>query len=154
MTTVFIGLGSNKGNRKKNILSAVKLLKKNGQKVLETSRIAETAPYGYRKQKKFLNAVVKIKTGLSPLGLLKLCKKIEKELGRTESFRWGPREIDLDILFFGRKVFKSAELTVPHRDLANRDFVLSPLTALAPRLMHPVLKKRVSEISLKRPEKI
>ncbi len=146
MTTVFLGLGSNRGDRKKNISKAIKLLEKSGQKVLRVSSLRETKPYGYKKQKKFLNAVVKLKTKLLPLELLKLCKKIEKKIGRTESFRWGPREIDIDILFFGEKTIKNKKLTIPHGDLHNRTFALQPLTEIAPNFVHPVLKKRVSEI--------
>ena len=146
MTTVFLGLGSNRGDRKKNILKAIKLLKTSGQKVLRLSSLCETKPYGYKKQKKFLNAVVKLKTKLLPSELLELCKKIEKKIGRTKSFRWGPREIDVDILFFGRKIMKSKKLTIPHSDLHNRTFVLQPLTEIAPNFIHPVLKKRVSEL--------
>ena len=91
MTTVFLGLGSNRGDRKKNILNAIKLLKKNGQKVLRVSLLHETKPYGYKKQKKFLNAAVKLKTKLLPLELFELCKKIEKEIGRDlrERLSWG-----------------------------------------------------------------
>ncbi|MEW6556646.1 MAG: 2-amino-4-hydroxy-6-hydroxymethyldihydropteridine diphosphokinase [Elusimicrobiota bacterium] len=146
MTIVFIGLGSNKGNRKKNILSAIELLKKNGQKILKKSSIYETKPYGYKKQKKFLNAVVKLKTNLSPLALLKLCKKVETAIGRTNSFRWGPREIDLDILFYGKKVYRNQYLTIPHLDLHNRTFVLQPLTEIAPNFVHPVVKKQIKRL--------
>ncbi|PIU83706.1 MAG: 2-amino-4-hydroxy-6-hydroxymethyldihydropteridine diphosphokinase [Elusimicrobia bacterium CG06_land_8_20_14_3_00_38_11] len=146
MTTVFLGLGSNRGNRKKNILRAIKLLKRSGQKVLRLSSLRETKPYGYKKQKKFLNAVVKLKTKLLPSELLELCKKIEKKIGRTKSFRWGPREIDIDILFFGKKIIKNKKLTIPHKDLHNRAFVLQPLMEIAPNFVHPVLKKRVSEL--------
>ncbi|MDD5687739.1 MAG: 2-amino-4-hydroxy-6-hydroxymethyldihydropteridine diphosphokinase [Elusimicrobia bacterium] len=133
MANVFLGLGSNKGYRKRNILKAIELLKKSGQKVLKTSSIYETKPYGYRKQKKFLNAVIKLKTVLSPGYFLNLCKRIEKEIGRKKSFRWGPREIDLDILFFDNKIIKSKKLTIPHKDLYNRDFVLIPLSEIEPK---------------------
>ncbi|MBN1384531.1 MAG: 2-amino-4-hydroxy-6-hydroxymethyldihydropteridine diphosphokinase [Elusimicrobia bacterium] len=146
MTDVFVGIGSNKGNRKKNILRAVGLLERYGQKIIKISSIHETRPYGYKKQNLFLNAVIKLKTGLSPEKFLSLCKKIEKEIGRKKSFRWGPREIDLDILFFGKKVMKTKKLTIPHDDLHNRKFVLIPLTEISSKLVHPVLKKRVSEI--------
>ncbi|MFA5779409.1 MAG: 2-amino-4-hydroxy-6-hydroxymethyldihydropteridine diphosphokinase [Elusimicrobiota bacterium] len=146
MTTVFLGLGSNRGDRKKNILKAIKLLKESGQKVLRLSSLLETKPYGYKKQKKFLNAVVKLRTKLLPSELLELCKKIEKKTGRTKSFRWGPREIDIDILFFGKEVIKSKKFTIPHSDLHNRNFVLTPLVEIAPNFVHPVLKKRVSEM--------
>ncbi|HAX61277.1 MAG TPA: 2-amino-4-hydroxy-6-hydroxymethyldihydropteridine diphosphokinase [Elusimicrobia bacterium] len=146
MTTVFLGLGSNRGDRKKNILKAIRLLKKSGQKVLRISSLRETEPYGYKKQKKFLNAVAKLKTKLLPSELFELCKKIEKKIGRKKSFRWGPREIDIDILFFGKKVIENKKFTIPHSDLHNRNFVLTPLVEIAPNFVHPVLKKRVSEI--------
>ncbi|MBI5573214.1 MAG: 2-amino-4-hydroxy-6-hydroxymethyldihydropteridine diphosphokinase [Elusimicrobia bacterium] len=146
MMTIFLGLGSNKGDRKKNILKAIKLLKKSGQKVLRLSELRETKPYGYKKQKKFLNAVAKLKTKLLPSELLELCKKIEKKIGRTKSFRWGPREIDVDILFYGKKVIKNKKLTIPHSDLHNRNFILIPLVEIAPNFVHPVLKKQVSEM--------
>ena len=146
MANVFVGLGSNKGNRKKNILRAIEILKKNNRKILKISSICETKPYGYRKQRNFLNAVVKLKTALSPGNFLLLCKKIEKEIGRKKVFRWGPREIDIDILFFDKKVLKSRKLTIPHKDLHNREFVLTPLSEIAPNFVHPVLKKRIFEI--------
>lgn len=146
MTTVFLGLGSNRGDRKKNILKAIELLKKSGQKVLRLSSLRETKPYGYKKQKKFLNAAVKLKTKLLPSELLELCKKIETKIGRTKSFRWGPRVIDVDILFFGKKIIKNKKFTIPHIDLHNRNFVLSSLMEIAPNFVHPVLKKRVSEM--------
>jgi len=146
MTTVFLGLGSNRGDRKRNILKATKLLEKSEQKVLRASSLRETKPYGYKKQKKFLNAVVKVKTKLLPSELLELCRKIEKKIGRKKSFRWGPREIDIDILFFGKEIIRNKKLTIPHGDLHNRTFVLQPLTEIAPNFVHPVLKKRVSEL--------
>lgn len=147
MITVFVGIGSNRGDRRKNILRAVELLKTNGQKILKISSIRETRPYGYKKQHLFLNAAVKLKTKLLPEDFLLLCKKIEKEIGRKKSFKWGPREIDLDILFFGKKIVKTKKLTIPHGDLHNRGFVLIPLTEISPNLVHPILRKRVSKIN-------
>ena len=141
MTDVFVGLGSNKGNRKRNILRAVKLLERNSQRILKVSSIRETRPYGYKKQGLFLNAAVKLKTKF-----LFLCKKIEKEIGRRKSHQWGPREIDLDILFFGNKIVKTKKLTIPHKDLHNRKFVLIPLVEISSNFIHPVFKKRVSKI--------
>ncbi|MFH1541059.1 MAG: 2-amino-4-hydroxy-6-hydroxymethyldihydropteridine diphosphokinase [Elusimicrobiota bacterium] len=146
MTTIFLGLGSNKGNRKKNILNSIKLLEESGQKILQLSSLRETKPYGYKKQNSFLNAVVKLKTKLLPSELLKCCKKIEKKIGRTKNFKWGPREIDIDILFFGKKIIKNKKFTIPHSDLHNRDFVLIPLAEIDKNFVHPVLKKRISEI--------
>ena len=146
MTNVYIGLGSNKGNRKKNILKAVKLLKDSGQKILKISSFYETKPYGYKNQKNFTNAVAKLKTDLPPEKLLNLCKKIEKKVGRIHSFRWGPREIDIDILFYGYKIHKSKKLSIPHADLHNRTFVLLPLKELAPGFVHPIIRNCISKI--------
>lgn len=146
MINVYIGFGSNRGGRKKNILKALALLESNNLKILKISSFYETAPYGFKNQKKFLNGVVKLKTGLPPEKLLGLCKKIEKEVGRVPSRRWGPREIDLDIIFYGKKIFKSKKLSIPHADLHNRKFVLQPLKEIAPGFIHPVFKKSVSSI--------
>ncbi|OGS45765.1 MAG: 2-amino-4-hydroxy-6-hydroxymethyldihydropteridine diphosphokinase [Elusimicrobia bacterium RIFOXYD2_FULL_34_15] len=147
MPIVYVGLGSNRGDKEKNILKAITLLKENGQKILKTSSIYKTKPYGYKEQKDFLNAVVKLRTKLNPENFLILCKKIESEIGRKKSFRLGPREIDLDILFFGKRVIKNKKLTIPHKDLHNREFVLRPLREISPNLIHPVLKKRIAKIN-------
>jgi len=146
MVNVYIGLGSNRGNRKKNILKALELLKDNDQKILKMSSFCETEPYGYKNQRKFLNIAAKLKTDLPPEKFLNLCKKIEKEVGRMDRLRWGPREIDLDILFYGYKTYKSKKLSIPHADLHNRKFVLLPLKEIAPGFVHPILKKCVSKI--------
>ena len=146
MTNIYIGFGSNRGGRKKNILKALALLESNNLKILKISSFYETAPYGFKNQKKFLNGVVKLKMGLPPGKLLGLCKKIEKEVGRVPSRRWGPREIDLDIIFYGKKIFKSRKLSIPHADLHNRKFVLISLKEIAPGFVHPALKKTVSSI--------
>jgi 2-amino-4-hydroxy-6-hydroxymethyldihydropteridine diphosphokinase len=83
---------------------------------------------------------------LEPEALLIVCKTIEKELGRKKSFRWGPREIDLDILFYGMRAYSGKKLVIPHADLHNRYFVLVPLVEIAPGLVHPLLHKRVSAL--------
>ena len=146
MTTVYIGLGSNRGNRRKNILRALGMLKGNGQKIVKISSFYETEPYGYENQSRFLNIAAKVKSNLPPEKFLSLCKKIEKTVGRTGSFRWGPREIDIDILFYGHKTFKSRKLTIPHADLHNREFVLLPLKEISPGFVHPVIKRSISKI--------
>jgi len=132
MVICYLGIGSNLGNRRKNIESAVKTinsLKKT--KALKLSRIIETnAVGGPRYQPKFLNAALKISTGLSPLVLLKNLKQIELELGRIKTVRWGPRIIDLDILFYGDKVVNTEELKIPHPRVFERSFVLKPLSEI------------------------
>ena len=125
----YVGVGSNLGNRRKNIqlaLQEIRLLK--DTKLLKASGIIETKPVGGPpKQNKFLNAAIKIETRFSPQVLLKKLKNIEKKLGRTPSVRWGPRIIDLDILFYGDKIVNTPELTIPHPRIFEREFVLKPL---------------------------
>ncbi|MFA5062680.1 MAG: 2-amino-4-hydroxy-6-hydroxymethyldihydropteridine diphosphokinase [Candidatus Omnitrophota bacterium] len=132
MVICYLSLGSNLGNRKKNIGQAIRkinLLK--DTKVLKQSSIVETDPVGGpRNQPKFLNASLKISTILSPLKLLKKLKIIEKEMGRVKSVRNGPRVIDLDILLYGDKVISKKNLIVPHPRMFARDFVVKPLTEI------------------------
>jgi 2-amino-4-hydroxy-6-hydroxymethyldihydropteridine diphosphokinase len=146
MVVAYIGLGSNIGDRKKNIFRTVKLIPKNSHfKVLEKSSLYLTKPIG-PKQRKFVNCVLKVKTDLSPLKLLKALKDIEAILGRKKTQRWGPRIIDLDILFLGKKVVNKNSLNIPHKELHKRLFVLNPLAELCPKFVHPVLKKTVSDL--------
>jgi 2-amino-4-hydroxy-6-hydroxymethyldihydropteridine diphosphokinase len=132
MTICFLGIGSNLGNRHKNIKAALKkinLLK--DTQILKSSRIIESQPVGGPLgQDKFLNAVLKIRTALPAFSLLKKLKNIEKELGRIKSARFGPRAIDLDILLYGDKVIKNKKLEIPHPRMFVRDFVVMPLLEL------------------------
>ena len=132
MQTCFLGIGSNLGDRHKNIrLALEKISSLKNTKIVKLSKIIETDPVGGpSRQGKFLNAVLKIKTDLTPLKLLKQLQKIENEVGRRRTVRWGPRTIDLDILLFGDKVIERKELKVPHPRLMERDFVLKPLLSL------------------------
>ena len=110
------------------------------------SSIYESSPYGEIEQGEFFNAVFKIKTYLELKELFKLLKSVETQVGRTATQKWGPREIDLDILFYNDIVFSDDEITIPHTDLLNRDFVLVPLCEIAPDLIHPLMNKKISEI--------
>ncbi|MCU0364543.1 MAG: 2-amino-4-hydroxy-6-hydroxymethyldihydropteridine diphosphokinase [Ignavibacteriaceae bacterium] len=110
------------------------------------SSIYESAPYGEIIQGEFFNAVFKIKTYFELMELFKFLKLIETQVGRTATQKWGPREIDLDILFYNDMVFSDDEITIPHKDLLNRDFVLVPLNEIAPDLIHPLMNKKISEI--------
>jgi len=124
----YLGVGSNLGNRRKNIKKALDYLAKTkGIKIEKASRIYETKAVGGVPQGKFLNAAIKIKTSLTPQLLLETLKKIEKDLGRKNTVRWGPREIDLDILLYGNKVIKIKNLVIPHPRMFEREFVLKPL---------------------------
>lgn len=128
MVVCYLGIGSNLGNRRNNIKKALDYLAKTkGIKIEKTSRIYETEPVGGPAQGKFLNAAIKIKTSLTPQLLLKTIKKIEKDLGRRKTVRFGPREIDLDILLYGNEVIKRRDLAIPHPRMFEREFVLRPL---------------------------
>ncbi len=129
MVICYLGIGSNLGDRRKNIKLAVKKINSlKGTTAIKLSGIIETkAVGGPRNQPKFFNAALKIKTGLSPLILLKNLKIIESELGRAKTVRWGPRAIDLDILFYGDKIVNRRQLKIPHPQVFEREFVLKPL---------------------------
>ncbi len=146
MPTAYIGIGSNIGNREGNCRSAISLLVDNGIVVLRSSSIIETEPWGVPDQPKFLNMAIKVRTELGPPELLLLLKNSETVLGRTPGPRWGPRPIDLDILFYEDLIMKTGELELPHPGIASRDFVLKPLAEIAPDLVHPVLGKSINEL--------
>ncbi len=143
--TVYLGLGSNLGDRAASLRDAVDALAPQIS-VQQVSSYYETEPWGYTDQPAFLNLALKAATALEPLELLKTLKDLETGLGRLPTFRYGPRQIDIDILFYDDRVIDLPELSVPHPRLAERAFVLVPLAELAPRLIHPVLKKTVTEL--------
>ena len=142
MHTTYIGFGSNIGDRLAFIQKALYLLSQTeGITIKEISSLYETDPVGYEDQEKFLNGVVVIETHLSPQTLLKTLKEIEANVGRQHRTRWGPREIDLDVLIYGEMCLQTPELIIPHPEMHNRRFVLVPLVEIAPDLVHPVLNE-------------
>lgn len=141
-----IGLGSNLGERDKNIRTALEKMQEKGIELLRVSSVLETEPYGYTNQPKFLNAVCLVETNLTPDQLLDVLLEIEKEIGRVRERKWGPRIIDLDIIFYEDLVLESERLIVPHPDMHNRWFVLAPLAEICPDYVHPKLKKTVREL--------
>jgi 2-amino-4-hydroxy-6-hydroxymethyldihydropteridine diphosphokinase len=145
MAIVYLGLGSNLGGRKQNLVQALELLSKRAV-IEKVSSIYETEPVGYKEQPLFLNAVCRISTELKPGRLLLLAKKIEAKLGRTSGFPNAPRPIDIDILLYGDEVLSSKELTVPHPRLAERAFVLVPLAEIAPNMVHPASGKTIKNL--------
>ncbi len=143
--TVFLSLGTNLGNRVENLRAALQALLP-VVVIQAVSPVFETPPWGFTEQPAFLNMVVQGNTETDPLALLARLKSIEADLGRQPSFRYGPRLIDLDILFYGNQVFEQEHLTIPHPRLQERAFVLVPLAELAPGLRHTLLGKTASEL--------
>ena len=146
MAKVFIGIGSNLGNRETHCSNAINLLIESGISVLKRSAMIETKPWGVTDQPVFLNMVIEIETGLQPHELLTLLKKTERAVGRTDTVRWGPRVIDLDILLYDDSVLKTPDLEIPHPLMSEREFVLRPLAEIAPDIIHPVLRKSIKTL--------
>ena len=136
-----LALGSNLGNREENLRRALVLLEEKGLRILHRSSVRVTKPWGKTDQPDFLNQVIHVETTLSPHSLLELCLGIEAALGRVRREKWGPRIIDIDILYYDDRVISEPGLTLPHPHLHERLFVLEPLTEIAPDFIHPVLRK-------------
>ncbi len=143
---VFIGLGSNIGNRLNQIRRAARLLNECGECIVEsTSSVYESKPISGGNQDNYYNAVVLIRTFLLPEKLIKLTQFIERFLGRKATeIKWAPREIDIDILFYNQLIYNKDDLIIPHPEILNRDFVLVPLKEITDDLVHPVLNKKIS----------
>lgn len=146
MREIYIALGSNLGDRAANLLRAVSLLKQRGVKIIKISDFMETEPYGVTDQPLFLNAAAQVSTTLEPLPLLKVMLQVEQDMGRVRQRHWGERNIDLDLLLYGERQLHSEELTLPHPDMLNREFVLAPLAEIAPQLRHPTAHKTIREL--------
>ncbi len=143
----YLGVGSNMGDREKYIRDAVEALKANPMVAVgRVSDLIVTAPYGGVEQEDFLNGAIEIETLLEPRELLEVLHEIEAAAERVRELRWGPRTLDLDIIFFDKAVYEDEELVIPHQDMENRRFVLEPMNMLAPNYRHPVLGKTVSQL--------
>ena len=145
---IYLGLGSNKGDRKEHISHAIDLIAHNNKcRIEKISSLYETTPYGLSDQPNFYNAVMEISSELKIDELYEFLKNIEAEIGRSKNeIRWGPREIDVDILFYNNLIYNSDKLSVPHRDLLKRDFVIIPLLEIAVDIVHPVIDKKLSDL--------
>ncbi|KRQ87888.1 Bifunctional folate synthesis protein [Caloramator mitchellensis] len=146
MNKVYVAFGTNIGDKTDNIEQALKLMEDRGLKIIKKSSIVSTEPYGYTNQPEFLNGVVEVITDLNPRQVLETLLNIEKDMGRIREFKWGPRNIDLDIIFFNSDVINEEDLKIPHPDMHNREFVLKPLCEIAPELVHPILKKSINQL--------
>lgn len=145
MEEVWLGLGSNLGDREANLREALQLLSRKVA-IEQVSSIYETEPIGYQEQPWFLNLACRGLTQLKPSELLSFVKEIEKQLGREPSFPNAPRPIDIDILFYGEQIINSKDLIIPHPRLSERAFVLIPLAEISPGLIHPVFQRSISEL--------
>ena len=145
--SIYLGIGSNLGNRKKNIEKAKFKLLENGIKILQTSNYYESMSWPNPKNPKFLNIVVEIRTSLRPLKLLNICKQIEKKLGRKKSIRNSPRICDIDILDYNKKCLNK-DIILPHPRMHSRNFVLFPLFEINKDWFHPVLKNHIKRLIL------
>ncbi len=143
--TIYLALGTNLGERTSNLRRAIESLPP-AVTVLAESPVYATPPWGVTAQPDFLNMVLKGGTHLAPLELLERLKQLESEMGRVPSIRYGPRLIDIDILFYNELILDTPELTIPHPRLHERAFVLVPLNDIAPGLLHPTLGKTVREL--------
>jgi len=144
----FLSLGSNLGNKARNLARAGRLLREGGVEVLAASSIYLTEPVDNTDQPWFVNQVLEVRSSLDPHAMLKLAKSIEARMKRVPTVAKGPRTIDIDILFAGDTVLDTPELVIPHPRLAQRNFILVPLCEIAPEIRHPVLGKTIRELAL------
>lgn len=149
MTDVFLGLGSNVGDRENQLKEAIRLLdEQSGIKVVKVSSFYETEPVGYVDQPDFLNLCVEIQTELSPKAVLERGLAIEQQLHRVRKERWGPRTLDIDILLYGDRIIEEQDLTIPHPRMTERAFVLIPLQEIAPNKIEPRTQTKIKDITV------
>ena len=151
---VYLSLGSNIGNKRKNLLEAIrKIGELENTEVVKSSTILETEPFGYLEQDNFLNACLEVKTLMTAQEFLKEILQIELDMGRVREIKWGPRIIDIDILFYDKEIIEEDNLAVPHPWICEREFVLDPLSEIAPNYIHPLEKKTIIMLARKLKER-
>lgn len=147
---VYLSLGSNMGDKRENLLEATKRVGElENTEVVKSSTILETEPFGYIEQDNFLNACLEVKTLLTPQEFLSSILKIELDMGRVREIKWGPRVIDIDILFYDAEIIQEDNLAVPHPWICEREFVLEPLSEIAPNYVHPLERKTIMMLARK-----
>lgn len=149
MATVYLGLGTNLGNKEANLRTAIYKLQERIGKQVSLSSFYETAPWGFESDHSFLNAAIGLETSLPPIEILHITQEIEKELGRTKKSvngSYSDRLIDIDILLYDNLVLQTPELTIPHPLMTERDFVMKPLIEIAGNVIHPIRQKTLSEL--------
>jgi 2-amino-4-hydroxy-6-hydroxymethyldihydropteridine diphosphokinase len=149
---VFLGLGTNLGNKSANLSEAIRLIEMEAGNLLVASAVYETAPWGIKDQPRFLNQVILIESPLAPVPLLEQLLAIEQQMGRQRIQKWGSRLIDIDILFYNDVIFQSASLTLPHPFIQDRNFVLAPLAEIAADHIHPVFQLTAHELLEQSPD--
>jgi 2-amino-4-hydroxy-6-hydroxymethyldihydropteridine diphosphokinase len=146
MNKIFLIVGGNLGNRKKNLQTAATFIDEQIGAIIQSSKIYETEPWGLTDQPAFYNQVHLVKSRLDAQTIIDDLLKIEEKMGRVRTIKNAARIIDIDILFFNEEIINEPNLVVPHREIPNRRFVLMPLNEIAPLMIHPVFKKNISEL--------
>jgi 2-amino-4-hydroxy-6-hydroxymethyldihydropteridine diphosphokinase len=148
MTKTYLLLGSNMGNREAFLSKALTEIDATIGKISKKSKIYQTEPWGEKEQEDFLNIAVEVETKLKPKKILEKIHEIEKLLDREETYKWGPREIDIDILLYGEEMISEVDLTIPHPFIHERKFTLIPLAEIAPELYHPIMGANIMDLLL------
>ena len=143
---VYFSLGSNIGSKRSNLNAAKKMLAMYVGPVIAQSKLYVSEPWGNEEQNDFINQCLICESNLSCMDILKLSQQIEVQLGKNKKEYWGPRLIDIDILFYGNSIIENKDLVIPHPFLHKRNFVLEPLNKISPEFIHPVLKKSINEL--------